>query len=179
MIEGARERFELGNTVVEPGFEPPQIGQEIGYGIRLFTNRSGATDRDGFAEREFIGRNGRVGNVEGLRDQRRDINALCLHEFDSFRECNAGVDCTGNKLPYAPEFKIFLSAQYEFDVSDRGDNMYFRMDYSNTDDYFTHPENTPVVREVDSFDVLNARIGYTSADGTWDVSAWMIEIPSD
>lgn len=94
-------------------------------------------------------------------------------EFDSFRECNAGVDCTGNKLPYAPEFKIFLSAQYEFDVSDRGDNMYFRMDYSNTDDYFTHPENTPVVREVDSFDVLNARIGYTSADGNWDVSAWM------
>ena len=93
-------------------------------------------------------------------------------EFDSFQECNSGVDCTGNDLPYAPEVKFFLSAQYEFNVSGRGDQMYVRWDYSNTDGYFTHPENTPVVREVKSYDVHNARIGYSSADDRWDVAVW-------
>ena len=93
-------------------------------------------------------------------------------EFDSFRECNAGVDCTGNKLPYAPETKFFVSAEYEFNVTDRGDIMYVRWDWSDTDDYFTHPENTPIVREVDGYDVHNARIGFISADDKWNVSIW-------
>lgn len=100
-------------------------------------------------------------------------------EFDSFPNCNDGVDCTGNKLQYAPESKFFLAAEYEFSVGDRGDNMYVRWEYSYTDNYFTHPENTPVVRAVDSYDVQNARIGYSSADETWKLSAWVKNITDE
>ncbi len=93
-------------------------------------------------------------------------------EFDKFQNCNSGVDCTGNDLPYAPELKYYLSAEYEFPVSQRGDQMYIRWDYSDTDDYFTHPENTPVLREVEGYDIHNARIGFISADGKWDIALW-------
>ncbi len=107
--------------------------------------------------------------VEGLTLM---ANAASIDaEFDSFRECNAGVDCTGNNLPYAPELKVFLSAQYEWTVSD-GDVMYVRWDWSDTDDYFTHPENTPIVREVSGYDIQNVRVGYISADDRWSISAW-------
>ena len=92
-------------------------------------------------------------------------------EFEEFEECGSGVDCTGNDLPYAPELKYYLSAQYEWSVQQAG-SMYVRWDYSNTDDYFTHPENTPVLREVDGYDIHNARIGFTSADDRWDVAIW-------
>ena len=108
--------------------------------------------------------------VEGLTFQ---VNATQMDaEFESFRNCNAGVNCTGNDLPYAPEFKIFASAQYEFSVGSQGHQMYVRWDYSDTDGYFTHPENTPIVREVDGYDVNNARVGLISADDTWDIAVW-------
>ena len=97
-------------------------------------------------------------------------------EFDSFLNCSEGVDCTGNKLQYAPEVKYFLAAEYEFGVGDRVDNMYVRWEYSYTDNYFTHPENTPIVRAVNSYDVQNARIGYSSADDKWKLSAWVKNI---
>jgi len=91
-------------------------------------------------------------------------------EFDDFQECNAGVDCTGNKLPYAPEYKMFASAEYEFEVA--GGSAFVRYDYTYTDGYFTHPENTDTVREVDSYDTHNARAGFTTADEHWEFSVW-------
>jgi len=91
-------------------------------------------------------------------------------EFEDFKDCNQGVDCTGNKLPYAPEFKMFASAEYEFDLM--GGRSYIRYDYTYTDGYFTHPENTPVVREVGSYDTHNARAGFSTEDGAWEFSIW-------
>lgn len=91
-------------------------------------------------------------------------------EFEEFEECNAGVDCTGNKLPYAPEYKFFASAEYEFNLM--GGEAFVRYDYTYTDGYFTHPENTPTVREVDSYDTHNARAGFTTADNHWEFSVW-------
>lgn len=101
------------------------------------------------------------------------LNAASIDaEFDSFEECNAGVDCMGNFLPYAPELKFFFSAQYEWEVGSDGGQMYVRWDYSDTDDYYTHPENTAVLREVEGYDIHNARIGYTSGDEKWKVAVW-------
>jgi iron complex outermembrane receptor protein len=50
--------------------------------------------------------------------------------------------------------------------------MFVRWDYSFTDDYFTHSENTPIVRAVDDYDVHNARIGFMSADEKWNIALW-------
>lgn len=92
-------------------------------------------------------------------------------EFDEFKSCNNGVDCDGNKLAYAPEWKTFVAAEYEYPIADKGD-LLFRVDYGYTDDYFTHAENTPVTRHNPDFELFNARVGFTSAEEKWRVALW-------
>lgn len=91
--------------------------------------------------------------------------------FDDFQECNSGVDCTGNHLPFAPEVAYFLSAQFEFSAGALGD-VYLRADYTYTGDQFTHAENAPITSSLDSYDSYDARIGIVSSDGKVELAIW-------
>ena len=160
-------RVRLNLAVFDTTFEDFQVQQfqQISPTVSRIAISNAAEANSQGVELEFT-----IVPIEGLT-----LTANAAHidaEFDSFRECNAGVDCTGNDLPYAPELKYFLSAEYEFSINDRGDRLYFRVDHSDTDDYFTHPENTPIVREVSGYDIQNVRVGYESADDKWNIAVW-------
>jgi iron complex outermembrane receptor protein len=91
--------------------------------------------------------------------------------FEEFKECANGVDCGGNRLPFSPELKTFLAADYEYDLND-GSELLFRLDYGYSDELYTHALNTPVREFVAGMETFNARIGFTSADGHWKAALW-------
>ena len=157
----ARLNLALFHTTFED-FQVQQF-QRISETVSRISISNAAEARSQGLEAEFT-----LVPVEGLTLQAN--GAYIDAEFEDFKECNAGVDCTGNKLPYAPEFKFFVSAEYAFNIGE-GD-AYARYDFTYTDGYFTHPENTPQVREVDSWETHNARVGYTLPGGNWEFSLW-------
>ena len=104
-------------------------------------------------------------------------------EFVSFPGGGAGgADVSGNELPRAPETSLNFGLQYYHPIDAIGADLLTRLDYSYTSDYFTEVNNvqtqllmsgeTVPFGSVPSNDLVNARIGLISQDGTWSVSLW-------
>ena len=88
------------------------------------------------------------------------------------------VDSTafiGQTLAQAPDLTANASAIYSHTMSNQG-TLLFRLDWSHTGEVLHElvENGSPLEALVteDSYDLVNARIGYTSPNGDWDVSVW-------
>lgn len=91
--------------------------------------------------------------------------------FEKFKNGGgAGIDFDDNKAPDAPENNVSIGVEYRHSLADLGD-LILQLDYSYRDQFYTHPNNFEVNR-VESYDLVNGRIGIESDDGVWSVFAW-------
>jgi iron complex outermembrane receptor protein len=91
-------------------------------------------------------------------------------EFDEFKNGGGiGVDFDGNKLPDAPEHTYNVALEYRLPVG--SGFIIGQIDYNYRDNFFTNPNNLPI-NAVDSYDLMNARLGFETADNRWSVFAW-------
>jgi len=77
---------------------------------------------------------------------------------------------TGNDLPRSPGDKINLSGSYEFPISDKV-YMILMADWTYQSSFFHEPDN----RESEiqgSYDILDARLDFTDAEGRYRLSIW-------
>ncbi len=89
-------------------------------------------------------------------------------KYDSF-EIDGGVNFTGNKLQTAPESSYSLSLDYDKDIGSGAISA--GLSYTWQDEYFTGASNIPEFL-IDDFGLVNARVGYSWADGKWAVKIW-------
>jgi len=80
-----------------------------------------------------------------------------------------GDDYSGNQLQTAPEGSFSLSLDYEKPVA-KGSAL-AGVSYTWQDEYYTGASNVPEFL-IDSYALLNARIGFESADQRWRVMLW-------
>lgn len=89
--------------------------------------------------------------------------------YDEFENPGGGEPFSGNDLPYAPELKYFLAAQYMLQLGDG--SLTFDVDYTFVDDQFTDPANLEVDK-IDSYSLIGARVAYAPGSGSWELAAW-------
>ena len=81
----------------------------------------------------------------------------------------------GQRLAQAPDWTGNASAIYNHTLSNQG-TLLFRLDWSHTGEVLHElvENDSPLEALVTegSYDIFNARIGYTSPNGDWDVSVW-------
>jgi iron complex outermembrane receptor protein len=80
-------------------------------------------------------------------------------------------DFNGNKLNFAPEWKMFAGVQYVQPLGGVGD-LTFNVDYSYQTKMYSDPRNREQFDLIPSYDLWNARVTYTAASQRWNVSAW-------
>ena len=78
------------------------------------------------------------------------------------------VDVSGNRLAAAPEWAANLAGQLTWPIADLGEAS-FRLEYRWVDDQYYTPFNDPNANQT-SYDLINARIGFTGAEGRWGVA---------
>ncbi len=85
-----------------------------------------------------------------------------------------GVDPTlreGNRLRNAPEHAFNILAVYDI-LFENGASLALQADYRKKTRVFQDPDNERVA-SIPGYDVLDARIAYTTANGQWEVAGWM------
>jgi iron complex outermembrane receptor protein len=81
------------------------------------------------------------------------------------------VDLSGNKLPRAPKFAATLSAQYTVDIGNAGALSLQADLYHQSRVFFTAFNNfNDVYGKQTSYELINARIGFTSANERWNIA---------
>lgn len=80
------------------------------------------------------------------------------------------VDLSGNSLPGSPEFSVNLGARYTMPLSS-GASIAAGVNYYWQDEYYSRVFNSSI-DVIDSWDVWNATLRYTSADETWFAELW-------
>ncbi|HLF32174.1 MAG TPA: TonB-dependent receptor [Xanthomonadales bacterium] len=94
--------------------------------------------------------------------------------YSSFRQAQITgggfIDATGNNLNSAPESSASLAAQYVFPLSSGG-QIYLRGEYNWQDQVFFTADNNDIETQ-DSFGLVNASLGYETANGSWRVVLW-------
>jgi len=83
----------------------------------------------------------------------------------------------GNELPNSPETQFTGTARYEFPVSDAL-HLAFQVDAKYSDESYRESTNNPWM-QTDSYTVVNGRISLLSADGTWEVAAWGLNLTDE
>jgi iron complex outermembrane receptor protein len=88
-------------------------------------------------------------------------------EFTEFAD-GATTDNTGNTLPWAPEHKVNVSAQYniEFDTG----VLTLRADWTRQSKIFLEASNLTEIQ--DAFSIWDARVAFATRDRKWEVAAW-------
>ena len=90
-----------------------------------------------------------------------------------------GADLDGNKLPSAPELSSALAFQYNLPLDKFNGEFVARVDWTYSDDYFETEDNISSAGignsvewgQVDSYSLLNGRIGFESGDD-WTIYLW-------
>lgn len=99
-------------------------------------------------------------------------NATMLDtNYDSFDLAGQQIaaDYTGNPLPYAPELKYFISAQY---IAQLGESrLIFDIDYTSVDEQYSTPDAI-AINQIPDYSLVNARVAYTPAAGNWELALW-------
>jgi outer membrane receptor protein involved in Fe transport len=85
------------------------------------------------------------------------------------------INLDGNRLPYAPDFKIQLGAQYVFDLGSSGWRATLRSDYVLQDEYYAREFNT-VNDRIESWSVLNAFVRLDAPDRRFTLEGWVKNI---
>jgi len=89
-------------------------------------------------------------------------------EFVEFAE-GATTDNSGNTLPFAPEHKVNLAAQYDITLANNG-SLTFRVDWTRQSEIFLEASNTTEIQGA--YSVWDARIAYQTADEKWELALW-------
>jgi len=79
-----------------------------------------------------------------------------------------GTDLSGTQLRQAPETSYNIMADYNLPTG--SGNFDFHIEFSHIDEQLNDYLFTATV--IDEQDLLDARIGWTSNSGTWNVSLW-------
>lgn len=95
--------------------------------------------------------------------------------YDTFTD--GLVDYSGNQLPKSPENQFSVSTSYTLNFSS-GSTMEFQVGYSYSDGFYFDPSNAPATYE-DSYGLLDARLGFYSEDGHWELSGWARNITDE
>ncbi len=83
-----------------------------------------------------------------------------------------GINYSGHQLAGASPYSASWGAQYVTPIDGwSGVNFYVATDWDYRDRQFTDPANT-VLQEVQSYMIINGRIGLEDADGKWGIYAW-------
>jgi iron complex outermembrane recepter protein len=90
--------------------------------------------------------------------------------LDTFRPQLGVLDLEGNELPRAPNFKASVVAQYDQPLSSGG-MLSTRLEYQHQDDFYFTSFNTGYANGG-RFDLLNARIAFTSPGQRWELAAF-------
>ncbi len=88
-----------------------------------------------------------------------------------------GIHFDGNKLVYAPEFTAFTSLNIHHPISSKS-NGYFHINYSYSDGYYAHPQNSDSLDKVESSFRVNGYLGITF-DDVLDVSLWVKNLTNE
>ena len=116
--------------------------------------------------------------VEGLQiDLSLGYLDATFDEYDNFDTAFPALgvqDLSGNKLPYAPEWKLHVGAQYEWILDGNNGSLTARADYSWVDERWVNGFNRPADGAVltdgdllDDYSMVNARLQWESTDSTW------------
>jgi len=123
---------------------------------------------------------------EGIWNITRDANiglnyAYTDAKYKSFRGCTAaGLDCTGNRLPFTPKNQVTLSGSYGFDIPNEKGRVTLSGDLHFQSQVFFTPQNLnpggdylPTVKASDIKGELNLAALYEAASGKWDARFWI------
>lgn len=95
-------------------------------------------------------------------------------EFDTSDFANPGLgvqDLSGNRLARAPEWKLYLGVQYEWELGAAG-QLLARLDTSWTDRQYATAFNRP--RDVmESYSRTNALLQWNSREGLWQTALYV------
>ena len=106
-----------------------------------------------------------VAPVRGL-----ELSAAAGYTNNRYTRVQTGaIVTTANKIPYAPDWTVNLSARYRADLG--GVTLTPSVNYAYRAETYTTPANTPVSR-LPSFDLVSARIALAPKGGFWDLSVY-------
>jgi len=172
---GARVRFDL--TLFQADYTDFQISQlrDLGGGRSGFAISNAASARS-----RGIEFSGSVRPIDGLV---LSVGAALLDaKFRNFPGGGlGGVDVSGNKLPYAPNFSGNVSVDYETALGNSDFSLLSNLVVSYNASQFTSADNlrtrmagtTPVPwGEVNDYALVDGRIGIEHGPGKWTVSAF-------
>ena len=119
-------------------------------------------------------------------------------KYSDFRDCLAhsaalpnGLDCTGNIVPYTPKNDLTLSAEYRFDLGERG-SLLFHVDDQWASRSQVSPQNTAIIDTrtgaaqvvvdprnqpiavpfTEKKGILNAQLTYEAPSHNWTLQIW-------
>jgi iron complex outermembrane receptor protein len=117
-----------------------------------------------------------------------ELTAKPLHGFEasigigymdsSIEESAPGTGvAVGNVLMETPEWSGTASLQYTFALAGLGE-MLLRADYSYRSEIYHDAANTPTLL-TDGYGLANARIGFASAGGAWNLAAFVTNVADE
>jgi iron complex outermembrane receptor protein len=161
-------RLRFNAAMFHTEYDDMQVGQLLGLGFT--TTNAGQSEIDGLEfELEWMAsQNLALGLSLGLLD----------HKYTSYRGCNgAAVNCDGNALQLVSDWSAAANIDYTHPLSN-GASLDFHFDWTSRDEYFTDAVNDPDL-VVEQRSLLNARIGYTTADEMVSVYLWAKNITDE
>ncbi len=191
--------FLSSNAVKKPSFDTETVDSyEVGmkgklHGGRLRYDLAAYTSRfKNFQVFQFVDLGGgatsiELGNAADVESRGLDANltvratrqldigvnfGLVKSYFKSFNTCTPTVDCTGNRLPYAPNFTSALTVNHGIFLPSLGGKLNFYGEYSYRGKSFMDPVNDPVTQNIPSRELVNVRLGYIPDNSHWDFSLW-------
>lgn len=92
-------------------------------------------------------------------------------------EDGVAVDYAGNRLPYAPKWKLGMSAEYTFKPFAAGEGFWagdlsLRADTTWQSRMETKEHNDPITT-LDGFGLVNARAAYSTDDSAWEITLFV------
>ena len=80
------------------------------------------------------------------------------------------VDASGNDLPYAPEWKLILGANYVIPLREYG-FLTFAGDLSWTDDQYFIPLENDLAKQ-DAYTLVNGSVRFETLSGHWSIEVY-------
>ncbi|WP_339670584.1 TonB-dependent receptor [Dasania marina] len=153
--------MEVNASIFRTDYEDMQVGQLLGLGFT--TTNAGESEINGIElELRWVATdNLSFGFSAGVLD----------HEYTSYDDCNGvGVDCDGNKLQLVSDWTAAANMDYWYPLNS-GAVLELHVDGSTKDDSYTDAVNDKDLL-VEGLTLVNARIGYVSADESYSVYLW-------
>lgn len=97
---------------------------------------------------------------------------LVKARFRRFSTCSPTVDCTGHRLPYAPDYTSAVTVNYRMFLPSLGGKLDFYGEYSYHGKSFMDPVNDPLTQNIPSRELVNARISYLPDNSPWNFNLW-------